>query len=614
MIADEIIAEIRDRVDMVRLVGEHVRLTKRGSNHVGLCPFHNEKTPSFNVSAGNKFFHCFGCKESGDPFSFVMRIEGVAFPQAVRMLAEREGIEIPEESSAEDSAQRKARQRRERLVAITDEACRFYQQQLRDHPAAGVAREELRQRGVSPEIAERFRLGYAPHAWDALLTHLRRKRISEQEAEEVGLLGRKRDGSGYYDRFRGRLMFPVRELSGAVIAFSGRILPPPDGELKGDEPKYVNSPEGPLYHKGTGLYGVHEARVDIRRTGWAVLCEGNFDLLALHQAGFGNAVAPLGTAFTSAQAKLLRRFAERVTLLFDGDAAGLKAVRAAHPVLAEQGLRGQVAQLPPGDDPDSFLRARGEAGLRELIGQAKGIVEYLIDAAAESAGGTAAERAAAVEGLGPVLAKVANSVEIELHIERVAQRFGLTDLGAVRRQLRKGVVRQRRPQPKEAPEKREDRALDPHSEPVKLPGLQTELLGVLLDRPSLFHTRGGSELEGLLTSQELRDVYGAARGALQENGVLDLSALFSALEDSRALPWLRERLALQLYQDRDDAEQVLANGIPLLAKRNLERELPLLSREITAARQAGDHELAASLTKQRDELRRRANDLLRRKR
>jgi DNA primase len=279
-------------------------------------------------------------------------------------------------------------------------------------------------------------------------------------------------------------------------------------------------------------------------------------------------------------------------------------------VLAGQGLRGQVARLPDGDDPDSFLRAHGEAGLRELVGQARGIVEFLIDAAAQSAGGSAAERAAAVESLGPVLAEVGNSVEIQLHIERIAQRFGVSDLTALKRQLRQGVINSRRPEAKKAEKPR----LDPRPEPVKLPGLQAELLGVLLDRPSLFGTSLGTELEGLLTSPELGDVYRAAQGAVQENGVLDLSALLSALDGSRALPWLQERLALQVYQDRDDAEQVLENGVPLLAKRNLERELPQLSREITSARESGDHERAASLTKQRDELRRTASALLRRKR
>jgi DNA primase len=622
LLSDEVISEIRERVDMVTLVGEYVHLVKRGSNHVGLCPFHAEKTPSFNVSAANKFFHCFGCKESGDAFAFVMHVEGVAFPQAARLLAERTGVEIPTSDRAEDAAERRARAQRERLHAVMEEACAFYEKQLALHPSAQVARAELERRGILPATAARFRIGYAPHAWDALSSHLAGKQHALADAQSVGLVVPRRDGSGHYDRFRGRLMFPIRELSGQVLAFSGRILALSDETAapsssasdpgsRPEEPKYVNSPEGPLYNKGSVLYGLHEARVEVRRHGWALLCEGNFDLLALHQAGFGNALAPMGTAFTAAQAKLLGRFAQRVTLLFDGDAAGSKAVRAAFPLLQQQGLRALVAQLPTGQDPDSYLRAHGREGLDRLLAGAQGIVEHLIDTAAEQAGSSAAERAAVVETLVPVLRAVSSAVEMELLVERVAQRLGLADTSSVRRQLQRGTGQDR---PASAASTPPNSALAQTPDYVRLPRLQTELLGVLLDRPALFATQYATQLEGLLTSPELLGVLRAAAVTVQESGALDLSALFSALEDSPALPWLRERLALQLYRDRGDAEQVLENGIPLLAKRNLERELPRLGQEISKARRSGDDERAVLLTKQRDELRRSAHGLLRRER
>ena len=258
MLSDEVISELRERVDMVALVGEYVRLQKRGSNHVGLCPFHAEKTPSFNVSGPNKFFHCFGCKESGDALSFVMRIEGVSFPQAARLLAERVGIEIPDDDRAEDAAERRARLTRERLAALMEDACAFYEQQLERHTTASIAQQELERRTVNADSVRRFRLGYAPHGWDALATHLAERKHAVADAEAVGLVVRRRDGSGCYDRFRGRLMFPIRELAGSVVAFSGRILPSATGEPPGpNDPKYVNSPEGPLYSKGSVLYGLH---------------------------------------------------------------------------------------------------------------------------------------------------------------------------------------------------------------------------------------------------------------------------------------------------------------------------------------------------------------------
>lgn len=606
---------------MVTLVGEYVHLVKRGSNHVGLCPFHAEKTPSFNVSAANKFFHCFGCKESGDAFSFVMRMEGLAFPQAVRLLAERVGLELPENDRAEDAAERRARQQRERYEALMEEACRFYETQLSEHSSASLARAELERRGISPATCERFRIGYAPHAWDALALHLSAKQHALADAEAVGLVVKRRDRNGHYDRFRGRVMFPIRELSGKVLAFSGRLLALPEREEdaarkdngqneRGPEPKYLNSPEGPLYNKGSVLYGLHEARVEVRRHGWALLCEGNFDLLALHQAGFGNALAPLGTAFTAAQAKLLGRFAQRVTLLFDGDAAGNKAVRAAFPLLQQQGLRGLVARLPSGDDPDSYLRAHGADALGRLLAGAQGIVESLIDDAAEHAGSSAAERAAAVDSLAPILRNVSSSVEMELFVERIAQRFGLPDAGSVRRQLRRVATQDQIARASDRPQS----VLAQVPEHVRLPRLQTELLGVFLDRPALFATPYANQLEGLLTSPELLGVMRSAAAAVQESGALDLSALFSALKDSPALPWLKERLALQLYRDRGDFEQVLKNGIPQLAKHNLELELPRLGHEITNARRSGDDERAVRLTMQRDELRRSAHGLLRRER
>jgi DNA primase len=604
LLPDEVIAEIRDRVDMVALVAEYVRLTKRGSNHVGLCPFHAEKTPSFNVSAANKFFHCFGCKESGDPFAFVMRMEGTTFPQAARSLAERCGVVIPELDRAEDAAEQRERKRREQLCALMEEACKFYQQKLADHPHAHVARTELEQRNVQTATAEKFRLGYAPHAWDALGQHLASKGYSAADAETVGLLARRKSGSGHYDRFRGRLMFPVRELGGQVVAFSGRILPPPEGALTpapqsdNPEPKYVNSPESPLYHKGDVLFGLHEARVEVRRNGWALLCEGNFDLLALHQAGFGNALAPLGTAFTANQAKLVARFAQRVTLLFDGDAAGQKAVRAACPLLQQTGLRGSVARLPPGQDPDSFARAAGAEGLQRLVHSAQGILEYLIDAAAEQAGASAGERAAALVSLTPLLQAVDSPVEMELYVERAAQRFGLPDTASVRRELRRGQSTQAT-----SPERRN---LAPANQYGKLPGLQREreLLGVLLDRPALFQSPEAARLEGLL-GFELRTVFGAAASAVQESGALDLSALFSALGDHSELAWVKERLALQTYRDRDDFEEALRNGIQLLIKERPEQERGL-KQQILEARRSGVDELAVRLTRQREELRRSA--------
>jgi DNA primase len=614
LIADQLIAEIRDRTDIVALIGEYVDLKQRGANFVGLCPFHNEKSPSFNVRRDRQFFHCFGCQESGDAMTFLMRLEGLTFPQAARSLAERAGVTIAETDDEEQAEQQRQRAHLERLAAVNEAATAFYEAQLREHPARSYASAELSRRGMSDATVQLFRLGYAPASWDALATFLQRKGHRLEDAEALGLILRRRDGSGHYDRFRHRILFPIADLHGRIVAFSGRVLPAIEGSEArpgaGPEPKYVNSPESALYKKGELLFGLHQARVEIRRNGWAILCEGNFDLIALHQAGFRNAVAPLGTAFTEAQARLLRRFAQRVTLMFDSDGAGRKAVHGAYALLRKAELGARVATLPDGADPDSYLRERGGPALEKLVEGASGIVEYLIDAAAARVGPSAAERAQAIEELGPVLAAVGNPVEIELYIERIAQRFSINDLRGVREQLRRGV----RTGPDNAARRT---AVTPVTtkvaaaqERVKLPQLQSELLGALLDKPELFRSEYADNLKELLTVAELQSIFSAAASQVADRGTLDASRLLEQLAGNSAVAWLRERLSVETYSDGTQAEHALRTYIPLLAKQNIERELPLLAQQIQLARQRGDENEAITLTRQRHELAMQAHQMV----
>jgi DNA primase len=403
-------------------------------------------------------------------------------------------------------------------------------------------------------------------------------------------------------------MFPISDLQGHVVAFSGRLLAPvnPNDARPTQEPKYVNSPESAIYKKGALLFGLHQARVEIRRNGWAILCEGNFDLVALHQAGFTNSVAPLGTAFTETQAKLLRRFAQRVTLMFDADNAGRKAVQAAYPLLRSSELVGRVAALPPGADPDSYVRDHGAEALRGLVDRATGIVEFLIDAAAERVGPSAAERAGAIANLGPVIAAVGNPVEIELYIQRIAQRFSIGELRVVKEQLRQGVHNAAKP----APNVRATTKVAPAPSRVKLPQLQSELLGALLDKPALFRSQYAENVKELLTASELQSIFSAAAAQVAERGTLDAPRLLAHLAGNAALGWLQERLSLEAYSDDAQAEEVLRRGIPLLAKQNIERELPQLAERIRLARQRGDENEALELTRQRHELARHASQLV----
>ncbi|MBW2463775.1 MAG: DNA primase [Deltaproteobacteria bacterium] len=635
MIPEDKIAEIRERTDIVALIQDFVPLKRVGASFKGLCPFHSEKSASFYVHPERQFYHCFGCQASGDVISFLIKLEGRQFPEVVRTLADRAGVELPVMDAKADEAHQRARAREERLVACMESAAGYYVRMLTEHPLSAMAREEYEGRGITRETAADFRLGYAPHGWDNLTKFLEEKGHAFEDAEALGLVAPRRRGSGHYDRFRHRLLFPITDIKGRIVAFSGRILDPPDDEPLESriEPgaKYVNSPEGPLYKKGEILFGLYEGRVEARREGWLLVCEGNFDLAALHQAGFKNSVAPMGTALTESHAKLIRRFASRAVLLFDGDKAGKKAVRASAPLLTRVGISSKVITLPPGDDPDTYLRSHGPEGLRRLVDGAKGIVEHLIDDAAADSAGDASLKAKAIGELGTILAAVDNPVERGLYVERVAQKFGVRDIDSVRQQLRRGLResrgnrrRKRDPGPGRGSDRGSNRSSGGHngqgegenrenpprqSPPLRLPPLEGELLGAILDDPALFGSDVVENFERLLTSQELRAIFQAAAGLVRERGSLDAATLLDQIAGNPAQPWLNGRLAIQKY-DAEGAERALRDGIPRLELHNIRRELPELAQRIKDARRVGDEERAMSLTRQHDELRRSAHLLL----
>jgi len=393
LISPETIALVRDRTDIVAIVSEAVpSLKKKGRTFVGLCPFHKEKTGSFNVNPDRGFFHCFGCKESGSAIDFVMKHDGYTFPEAVRMLAERVGIAIEEtRDKAQITEADRQKKAKDDLYAVNQLAATYFEEQLRTNEHRQYALDELAKRGLVPgkdakadEALQAFRIGYAPAGWDGLATYLKKHVVSPTAAETVGLLVPRSSGSGYYDRFRHRLMFAVVDPQGRVVAFSGRAL----ADLPGQAPapdqkpaKYINSPESPIYTKGQMLFGIHQARHAIRQAEEAICVEGNFDVLSLHARGITNVVAPLGTAFTTEQAKLLKRFAPSIVFLFDGDAAGKKAVRLSRTAVREAKLGARVATLPNGIDPDELAREKGSRAIEDLVASAKGMLEALMDMA-----------------------------------------------------------------------------------------------------------------------------------------------------------------------------------------------------------------------------------------
>jgi DNA primase len=420
--------EIRAGVDIVDLVGRFVNLKKAGVNWKGLCPFHGEKTPSFMVNPKKGIFHCFGCGVGGDVFGFLMRQDKLTFPEAVRALAKHANVTLPAERAAGDSG-------REELIHAMDLAARFYAESL-GKPGGARARAYLAGRGVDPEVARRFALGYAPEGWDHLRDFMRAERVSEDVLLAAGLVVKRESGTGVYDRFRGRLMFAIRDLQGRVVAFGGRAL--------GDEqPKYLNSPETPLYTKGNLLYAADVARDSIRDKGRALIVEGYVDCLMAHQYGFTETVAALGTAFTAVQLGLLHRYCDEVITFFDADAAGQKAAERAEQLLepttggaawavnrsgtfdAQGALRVKVALLPAGHDPDTFLRAEGAAAFAERIAGARSLLAYALDRAIADPDGGPRARANAFARAALMLAKVPDAQEAASLSREAARKLGI---------------------------------------------------------------------------------------------------------------------------------------------------------------------------------------------
>lgn len=369
-IPPQFVEELRSRLSIANLVARRVRLQKRGRDHLGLCPFHNEKTPSFSVSEEKGFFHCFGCGAHGDVVGFVMRSEGLSFPEAVERLARDAGMTVPESSPEE-------RQRAEKQAThhtVLEAAAVWFESQLRA-PAGRTGLSYFKKRGLRDDTIARFRLGYAPDSYGALKDAMMKAGHSETLMIETGLLIRPDDGRSAYDRFRGRVVFPITDRRGRVIAFGGRIL-------EAGEPKYLNSPETPLFHKGRVLYGLAPAARAVRESGEMLVCEGYMDVIALSQAGFTGAVAPLGTALTEEQIVELWRWVAEPILCFDGDTAGQRAagraVERALPLL-QPGKSLRFALLPPGEDPDSVIGGRGAVAMREILEAARPLSAMLWD-------------------------------------------------------------------------------------------------------------------------------------------------------------------------------------------------------------------------------------------
>ncbi len=430
-IPEDKISQIRHATDIVEVVSESVILRKAGKNLTGLCPFHSEKTASFTVSPDKQIFYCFGCGAGGDVFSFLMKRDAVSFAEAARQLAGRCGVDIPE--AALPARERRRRSEQERLLEANRVAADFFHRALLENANAAAARDYLARRGLTRTIIEAFGLGYAPRSWDSLLSFMTRKGFAPALIEKAGLVVPRKDGSGHYDRFRDRVVFPILDDSSRVVGFGGRVL-------DDSTPKYLNSPETPVYTKRRVLYGLHRAKEACRSEGCVFIVEGYLDLIALHQHGIVNAVATLGTALTPEHIRLLNRYAGHMVLVYDSDEAGVRSARRCIDIFWKEHVdfrRGDVFHeeradthilvLPKGHDPDSFVFQHGADAFRLLAQTAPGIITYLIANAVDQHGLSPEGKIRIVADMLSPLAAINDSVARAVYVQQLAERIGLDE-------------------------------------------------------------------------------------------------------------------------------------------------------------------------------------------
>jgi len=446
-IPQEIIEQIAAANDIVEVIGGYFPLRRMGGTFKALCPFHNERTPSFNVNPHRQIFKCFGCGAGGSVFRFVMDYEHLDFVAAVRKLADKAGIKIPEAEMSQADYERADLRRR--LLSLHAEAAEFFHQQLMRGNSADAAREYMKKRGLSAEVAKSWKIGFAPDSWDGLLSAMQAGGFSEMELKESGLFSHGEDSGKMYDRFRGRVMFPICNDTGEVIAFSGRVL-----FAEQSPAKYVNSPETPLFTKGNVLFGLNKSKRALIAAKQAIVCEGQVDLITAFEAGVQNVIAPQGTAFTDRQARILKRYVDEVVLCFDADAAGEKAAERSLPHLLAEGLLVRVMTLPQGEDPDSLIRTQGAEVFRERVAAAKDFFDHQIDRLTGTPDfATPRGKIAAARKLAELLAFIPDGIAREAVLNNAAMRLGASaqDLRVlIKRAPQRAVLDEENPEPERA--------------------------------------------------------------------------------------------------------------------------------------------------------------------
>ena len=580
------IEEIKQRADIVQLVSEYVTLKKAGRNFLGLCPFHKEKTPSFTVSRDKQMFYCFGCGEGGHALTFLMKVSNMTFPEAARHLAKKTGVIIPD--PVLNDQEREQYGIREQIYRINEAAAKLFTSRLFSETGL-PAREYLKKRGIREDVVREFRLGYADEGWRTLKSYFEQKNVALPMVAQAGLIAAKEEGAGagegaYYDRFRGRLIFPIEDAGGRVMAFGGRII-------ASGEPKYLNSPETPVFSKGRNLYGLMRAKDGIRKSGYAILVEGYFDLISLWNAGLTNVLASMGTALTAEQVELLRRYTGNVAVLFDADEAGRKALQRSVQLFLSGGVHARAVVLPEKYDPDDYVRQFGREKLEQIIEAAPSVIDYYIDHLVGEKVSLEEKRDAVREAL-HFVAGFGDAIERNLFLKRISEKSGIDQ-----EVLKKEALRIR----------------EPSSEP---PGRVREKTSSVLDKVELSlilfmlqHTAsipqvGESGVLECFTDGELKSLgeqmIERSRGNSSEN--LTASLFLDGLPDGP----LKQLIFKSMFEGRTDDEKVweryVTDNIKKIKRKWYGGRKKNLSLELKKAQEQRDSDWQNRLLREKEKL------------
>jgi DNA primase len=594
-IPKEIIAEIRARISVLEVISRYVPLRRSGKNSIGCCPFHQEKTPSFVVNEDKRLYRCFGCGEGGDVFKFLSKIKGQNFHEVVRDLAEQLGISLPENSgeSQEEQALKNS------LYLVNDQAREYFVGMLNHREIGQEAREYLAKRGITPEVIEKFEIGLAPPSWNGLGNYFGSRGMDTEIALSAGLILKSNDGRKYYDRFRARIMFPIRHLHGKIVGFGGRIFQQNQGDPKeggGDVAKYMNSPETPIYKKGQLLYGLNVAQSEIRQAGYAIMVEGYMDLITLHSFGFRQACAVLGTAATKEHMQLLKRYGQTLILAFDADKAGQKATERTARLALDHAFHCKVLELPEGEDPDSCLQKFGRAGFETRRAAARDFVEYFMDSQIKAQPADIQGRSQVVRLVAPVIEQVQDPVAQGLYIQKLAEKIAVDE-----NLIRESFLLQKEKAPRIAPPPPKPNPPRPQKPANEEPWAGTSeamLIYLMLHFPRITALVTEKDLVPRIQSEQLRLIAGKIQALAAGPRPNDLHELLDAIEREDIRDQIIKISLMETGITEDNLEKYFQDVSLKLEIHHLKRAIDTCLVELQAAAKNGDQAKLAHLNQE----------------